>query len=188
MTAQSRFNLNLASHPYKNRRVFILIAAFLGIFFLLLAGIGGSQYFKYRGLNQQIRTAVGEIDENSRNMQREAMRHQTMIDSAKTSFQAKVDYVNSIIYKKSFPWLDFLLTLEKSLPDSCYIVSMSPNIEEDSYMMVRFQVAAPSLKELLQFITNLNKMNLDQISLISENQNKSGLLVTEITLRYERTI
>jgi hypothetical protein len=188
MKSHDRIGLNLASYPLRNRRFFFVCLALSIMLFLGILGWGGYIYFKYHGKSELMSETVARINSVYRENLREKTRYQTQIDAAKKEYQAKVDYINSIIWKKSFPWLDLLVSLEKSLPDSCYIVAMMPNIDEEKWLNLKFEVASPSINDLLEFITNLHALNLDQVSLSSENRNKDGLLLTEVTLRYERTI
>ncbi|HDT11659.1 MAG TPA: hypothetical protein ENN58_02850 [bacterium] len=153
-----------------------------------MLGWGGYIYLKYHGKAGQIKATIDRMNTLSRENLREITRYQTQIEAAEKEYQVEFDYLNSIIWKKSFPWLDLLTDLEKSLPDSCYIVSMTPNIDKDMWLTLRFEVASPAINDLVEFITNLNALNFNQINLSREDRNKEGMLLTEITLRYERTI
>jgi hypothetical protein len=183
-----RMSLNLASHPLKNRRFFFTCLVISVIFIIGVLGWGGYIYFKYHGEVGLISTTIDRLNALSQQNLREKTRYQTQIEAVKKEYQGKIDYMNNIIWKKSFPWLDLLAALEKSLPDTCYIVSMTPNIDKEKWLTLRFEVASPAINDLLEFITNLNALNLDKINLSSENRNKEGLLLTEVTLRYARTI
>lgn len=188
MNSHDRMSLNLASHPLKNRRLFFVCLGVSILFILGILGWGGYIYFKYHDKVEQISETITRMNSVSRENLREKTRYQTQIEGAKKEYQAKVDYMNSIIWKKSFPWLDLLAALEKSLPNSCYIISMTPTIDKEKWLTLRFEVVSPAINDLLEFITNLQALNLDQINLSSEDRNAEGLLLTEVTLRYERTI
>ncbi|MBN2245808.1 MAG: hypothetical protein JW755_08175 [Candidatus Aminicenantes bacterium] len=187
MNSYDRIGLNLASHPLRNRRFFFICSVLSIMLILGILGWGGYIFFKYHGKVELMSETIGRMNSVLQENSREKTKYQTQIDTAKKEYQAKVDYMNSIIWTKSFPWLDLLISLEKSLPDSCYIVAMMPNIDEDKWLNLKFEVASPTINDLLEFITNLQALDLDQVSLSSENRNKEGLLLTEVTLRYERT-
>lgn len=188
MNAYDRISLNLASHPLKNRRFFFTCLAVSIVFILGLVAWGGYLYSKYYGEVEQINTTIDRLSALTQGNLREKTRYQTQIEAARKEYQARVDYMNNIIGKKSFPWLDLLASLEQSLPETCYIISMTPNIDKDNWLTLRFEVVSPSINDLLEFITNLQNLNLDQITLSSEDRNDEGLLLTEVNLRYERTI
>jgi len=103
-------------------------------------------------------------------------------------YKEMVDEVNSIIYRKSFSWADFLTSLEKSLPDSSYIISLAPTFTEDLNMKVRFKVVSRGLDDLLKLINNLEALKFKQIKVLNEVTNEQGLLLSEVTVSYERII
>lgn len=188
MNTYDRMSLNLASHPLKNRRFFFTCLALSIVFVIGILAWGGYIYSKYHDEVEQINTTIDRLSALTQENLREKTRYQTQIDAAKKEYQVRVDYMNNIIWKKSFPWLDLLAALEKSLPETCYIVSMTPNIDKENWLTLRFEVVSPSINDLLEFVTNLNASNLDQITLSSEDRNDAGLLLTEVNLRYERII
>jgi len=188
MNKYERMSLNLASHPLKNRRFFFICLALSLILIIGALGWGSYIYSQYHGQVDQISASIDRLNTLSRENLREKTQYQTQIETIQEEYQAKVDYMNNIIWKKSFPWLDLLAALEKSLPHSCYIISMVPNIDKEKWLTLRLEVVSPAIDDLLEFITNLTSMGLDKINLSSENRTKEGLLLTEIILRYERTI
>ncbi|MGB2845815.1 MAG: hypothetical protein WBC02_13260 [Candidatus Aminicenantaceae bacterium] len=111
-----------------------------------------------------------------------------MIESAALKYEPKVDLINSIILRKSFSWIQFFSDLESSLPDSSYIVSMEPVLAEHSRLQLRLKIATSSVNDLLELIDNLKELKFDQIRMKSENLSENGMLVSEISLSYERNI
>jgi hypothetical protein len=55
-------------------------------------------------------------------------------------------------------------------------------------MEVRLKVASPNLDELLKLNKNLYEKRFTNIRIISESRNEAGLLISEISLVYERTV
>jgi hypothetical protein len=96
--------------------------------------------------------------------------------------------INSIILEKSFSWTQFLSDLEKSLPESSYIVSMAPTLAKDSKLQLSFKVAYSNVDDLLKLYNNLRALKFNQIKIISEAENENGLLISEISLNYEKDI
>lgn len=187
MNAQSHFNLNLASHPVRNRRLFITLVGVLGGLFLIFILAGGMIFLSYRGKVRELRTDMSVIEGTVRNAQREDLRYTGQIDEMRMAHKSKVDFINSIIFEKSFSWTDFLSRFERILPESSYIVSLVPAIQENSDVIVRFKVASPNLNNLLTLINALNKLGYKNVRLMHETRGENGLFVYEISLRYERT-
>lgn len=188
MRKQKRVNLNLATHPMRNRRFFFLLFGILGVLILAIFVSGGYTFWKYSKMNKNFRGNNAQMESMMHDAKREELRLSTQIEEATRSYQEKVDLLNTLILKKSFSWVDFLSALEESLPASCYIESLAPTLKENNHMEVRLKVAAPSLDELLKLNKNLFKKKFTGIRIISESMNEMGLLIAEITLVYERTV
>lgn len=188
MKKQNRVNLNLATNPLRNRKLFFLISGILGILILSLFSVGGYTYWKYTGKNKILRDQSARLEKMIHEAGREEKRLSLQIDEASQTYQENVDLLNTLIRKKSFSWVEFLTALEQALPPSCYIESLVPNLRDTDQMEVRLKVAAPNLDELLKLNRNLYEMNFSGIRIISEAINEAGLLIAEITLFYERTV
>jgi Tfp pilus assembly protein PilN len=187
MTRQKRLNLNLATHPHKNRRLFFLLFGILGALFLAFLSLGGYTYWVYSIKNNNFERNWDQIEKKIKDTQREERRLTVQIEEAEKKYQNQVSMLNTLILKKSFSWVDFLSALEEALPESCYIVSLEPFLIENNQMEVRLEVAAPNLDELLKLNRNLFEKNFSSIRMMSESTNEAGLLVSEISLVYERT-
>jgi Tfp pilus assembly protein PilN len=187
MTRQKRLNLNLASHPVRNRRLFFLLCGILGVLCLAVLGSGGYTYWRYHAKNKHFERNSVQIEEKIREAQREGKRLMAQIEEATKKYQSQITLLNSLILKKSFSWVDFLSALEEALPESCYIVSLEPFLVEDNQMEVKLKVAAPNLNQLLKLNRNLYNKKFSSIRIISESTDQAGLLISEISLVYERT-
>jgi Tfp pilus assembly protein PilN len=188
MRKQKRVNLNLATNPLRNRRLFFLLFGILGVLIVVISSVGGYTYWKYGSKNKTFLDQNALIERMIHEANREEKKLSTQIAYASQSYQRKVDLLNTLILKKSFSWVGFLSALEEALPSSCYIESLAPNLKDTNQMEVRFKVAAPSLDELLKLNKNLYEMRFTGIRIISESINEAGLLIAEITLVYERTV
>jgi Tfp pilus assembly protein PilN len=188
MRKQKRVNLNLATHPLRNRRFFFLLSGILGVLTLVIFVSGGYTFWKYNKRNKNFQGNNAQMESMMHDAKREELRLTKQIEEAARSYQEKVDLLNTLILKKSFSWVDFLSALEESLPASCYIESLVPTLRENNLMEVRLKVAAPSLDELLKLNKNLFEKKFTGIRIISESISETGLLIAEITLAYERTV
>lgn len=188
MIKQRRINLNLATHPLRNRKLFYFIASSLGLIFLLVSLLAGSIYFSYKSKFKKIDSSIMEIDQSIRKIQRMERQYTTRIENTAKEHKGMIDLINSLIFRKSFSWIDFLSCLEDSLPDSSYIVSLAPTLTDDLKMNVRLGVVSQSLDDLLKLINNLETLKFKQIKVLNEARNDQGSLRSEISLTYERNI
>lgn len=185
MRKQKRVDINLASHPLRNRRFFFLLSGILGVLILVLSSIGGYTYSTYSAKNKNFQSNNLQIEGMIKETQRENLRLAAQIEEASQNYQPRVDLINSLIFKKSFSWMEFLSALEEALPASCYIESLAPTLKENNQMEVRLKIAAPSLDDLLLLNQNLYKKNFKGIRIVSESISDVGILIGEITLIYE---
>jgi Tfp pilus assembly protein PilN len=180
--------MNLATHPSKNRRFFFFLTAILVFLICLFSILSGSTFLGYHQKNRNFALTKAQIERKMQDVQRENRRLTMLIEDASQKHGERLDFINSLIYKKSFSWVEFLSSLEESLPETCYVVSMVPSLKENSKMEVRLKIAAPNLDELLKLNKNLYEQHFTNIRIINESTNEAGMLVSEISLVYERTV
>ncbi|UCC38249.1 MAG: hypothetical protein JSV96_10395 [Candidatus Aminicenantes bacterium] len=150
--------------------------------------LSGKIFLEYRGKTREVKGSIAKTNQLIINAQNDQRKSAANVKQAVKNYRDKVDLVNNIILKKSFSWIEFLSDLESALPDSSYIISLAPTLTKDSRMLLKFKVVSPNVNELLKLINNLNALGFSQINPISEDENKRGLLITEISLSYERNI
>ena len=119
---------------------------------------------------------------------RDESRYTAKIEDEEIKNLKKVNLINSLIFRKSFSWMDFLLDLEKGLPNSCTIVSLTPSMVGDSKMEVKLRVTYPGINELLKLIQNFKSIGFKNISIRNETRSTGGTLIAEISVVYERTV
>jgi hypothetical protein len=188
MRNHKKLNLNLATAPLRNRRLFLLLFALLGISTCLVLALGGKIFYEYRDLAQEAEKEVVQIESQISDDQRETSQLNIKIEELIDLHAEHVTLINSLVYSKSFSWMDFFSALEDALPASSYIVSMRPFPEEGISMEVRFKVASTSLDELLNFIARLAAKGFKDIQILSESKTEEGYSLSEVSLRYERNI
>lgn len=188
MINHKRINLNLSSHPLKNRKLFILLCFLLCMFFVVLSVLGGVVYFSYKGKARSIEATLTEMEQSRQQLESDVIKYSAGIQKATKERQASVELINSLILRKSFSWVDFLSYLEDSLPDSSYIISLAPTLTEGLQVKVRFEVISRNLDDLLKLLNSLKAFKFKDIRVLSEASNERGLLRSEIALTYERTL
>ncbi|MFW6123680.1 MAG: hypothetical protein ACOC5G_00500 [Acidobacteriota bacterium] len=180
-------NLNLAENPLRNRKLFHAFFFFLGGLFVLLLFISLITFYQYRIKNQNIRSAITRIENKITHAKREERRYLTQIESLSKANLAQVNFTNHLISKKVFSWTGLFTALEKSLPEGCCIVSISPLQRGDSPTEIKIEVASAGLDSLLEFINDLYAMNFSDFKLLREGRDKTGQLISEISLKYNET-
>lgn len=166
----------------------MLLSILCGVSACLVLALGGKIYSEYEGLAQDSEKEITRIERQISDDQRETNQLSIQMVELNEQHSEEVELINSLVYSKSFSWMDFFSALEEALPASTYIVSLRPFPEEGISMEVQFKVASASLNELLNFIARLAAKGFKNIEILSESKSPEGYTLSEISLRYERTI
>jgi len=179
--------LNLATRPVRNRRFYLLARAVLAVLFVALVGFTAYTVAKYGLQTGRLKASLAEGNKRMTAAGQEQSRRLSDITKLEAADKARVDFVNRIIFQKSFSWTGFLSELEASLPDSMYITSLVPNILGDRTVTLKIKAVSRGLDDLLVFLNNLNSRKF-KYQFENESREEDGQLVSEITLTYERDI
>ncbi|MFO7980078.1 MAG: hypothetical protein R6V00_04490 [Candidatus Aminicenantes bacterium] len=185
MKKMKPLNLNLAENPLRNKRLFHTIFFFLCGLSVVLLVISLVTFYQYRTKNQNIKKAIVKIEDRINHTQREGKRYFAQIDTLSNENLAQVNFINHLISQKSFSWTGLFTALEKSLPDKCYIVSISPMQKEDTPTEIKLEIASAGLDPFFKFINNLYSMDFNNFRLIREGRDETGHLISEISLSYD---
>lgn len=188
MNERVALNLNLATKPRRNRRLYATLARALGVLLAVLAALSVFVVLKYGGESARLRAEIAGKQRLQAEVQREQKRLTADIDTEERLSRTRVDLVNGIIMKKTFLWTSLFLALEKALPGSSYITSLSPGFTTEGSVAMRFRVTSRSLDDLVTLINNLSAGGFKDIRPSGEFRNEDGRLITEISLTYERTL
>jgi hypothetical protein len=187
MTAPA-LNLNLATRPLRNRRLYHVFLRGLVALLAVLAGLTAFVILKYGGETRRLKETSAEARALQAEAQREDKRLAADIRRATDLSRLRVELVNGIILKKSFLWTGLLTEFEKALPGPSYITAMIPAFTADGSVAMHIRVTSRSLDDLMAFITNLTARGFKNIQVGGELRTDDGRLITEMDLRYERVL
>ncbi|MCD6517959.1 MAG: hypothetical protein J7L72_11170 [Candidatus Aminicenantes bacterium] len=187
MKGKRRLNLNLAGNPLRNRKLFRSLFFFIGGLSVLWLIIGLTVFWKNRNDIQDMEMALTGIENKINHIRREERGYITQVDKLSQENLSRVKFINHLISQKAFSWTEMFTALEESLPDGCYIVSISPVEMGDFKTQVKLEVASTGLDPLFQFIDNLYAMDFSCVRLIRERKGETGSFISEISLDYDKT-
>ncbi len=188
MNKRSKLNLELASYPLRNRRLFFLCLFLLVVLSVSVTVVSANLYFKFKNKLDETQAKIDEVEQKRGRVQREEIQIADQIENESAANLPKINFINGLIYRKSFSWIDFLSDLESALPARCYIVSLAPSVRGDLGIEVRIRVASPTLEDLLNLYTQLVKLGFENVLIRSEERADNGLLISEVSFIYERHI
>jgi len=188
MKERVTLNLNLATRPRRNRRLYAALARALGFLLVVLAALSVFVVLKYGGESARLRAEIAGKQRLQGEVQREEKRLTADVDREERLSRTRVDLVNGIILKKTFLWTSLFSELEKALPGSSYITLLSPGFTADGAITMHMRVTSRSLDDLLALIDNLSAQGFKGIQVFGESRNEDGRLITEISLTYEHSL
>ena len=188
MNERVALNLNLATKPRRNRRLYATLARALGVLLAVLAALSVFVVLKYGGESARLRAEISGKRRLLEDVQREEKRVTADVNREERLSRTRVDLVNDIIMKKTFLWTALFSELERALPGSSYITSLNPGFTGAGTVALRLRVTSRSLDDLLALIDNLSAQGFKGIQVFGESRNVDGRLITEISLTYERSL
>jgi Tfp pilus assembly protein PilN len=188
MNHGAKLNLNLATRPRRNRRLYLTAVRALAAAFLILAGLSVFVATKDGGALARLKRDVAETQRVQRAAGRETQRLKADIDRESKLSGPRVDLVNGIIQKKMFSWTGLFTDLEKCLPGPSYVMSLSPSFTAEGAVALQMRVTSRSLDDLMAFITALYANGFTKVTEGGETRDVSGRILSEISATYERPL
>lgn len=186
MTDRRPLDINLATRPRRNRRLFLLLAGVLSALLIGLLAWGAVTLMRYGREASRLKATAAAAEARERQAQREERRLAADVQKQERLHRSLVDLTNGIILKKTFRWTGLLTALEESLPDSSYITFLSPGFNADNTVSVRLRVVSSRLDDLTSFIDRLAARGFEAIQVYGESRGEAGRTVTEISATYGR--
>jgi type IV pilus assembly protein PilN len=150
-----RFDVNLASQPYQDVRVFLLrwgtAAGALALFTLVLVGVAFSGWWGARDVQQKMDQASAEMQQ----LDRDKATAQTLLSQPQNhAVLERSRFVNGLIVRKAFSWTQLFMDLEKIMPPRVHVVSLQPEAEENQ-VALRLLVEGDSREHALDLVRRM---------------------------------
>jgi len=188
MTNRIPLNLNLATRPLRNRRLYQTAVRALGALLLILAGLAAFAAVKYGGEAARLKASMAETSRVQAEAGREEKRLAADIAREEKLSRARVDLVNGIIQRKTLSWTGLLTELEHALPGPSYITTLTPSFTPEGAVALQMRVTSRSVQDLMDFITALTARGFKKITLGGEDRDEGGRIISELTTIYERAL
>jgi Tfp pilus assembly protein PilN len=188
MTYGTPLNLNLATRPLRNRRLYTAAVRVLAVLLVGLAGLAVFVVLKFGGEASRLKAANTETARVQSEAAREEKRLVADIGREEKLSRARVDLANLLIRRKMFSWTGLLTELEKALPGPSYITALTPSFTPQGAVALQMRVTSRSLDDLLVFLNALTAGGFKDVKAGGEQRSDDGRLVAEITATYERPL
>jgi Tfp pilus assembly protein PilN len=151
-----RYQLNLAAQPFRSYRGANLV---LAVILVLIVGFTlwqASQFSAYTEDLEQLR-----VQEQAARVQWQFLG--TRVEELRSrlgrsdTIEAidEIRFLNEIVERKQFSWTLLLREIERTIPRTVYIVSLTPQISDRGFVRVRMEARGESVDALTLFLTNL---------------------------------
>jgi Tfp pilus assembly protein PilN len=181
-------NLNLATRPLRNRRLYHAALRALVVGLIALAGLAAFAVVKYGGESSRLKTAMAVTAKDRDKAAAEEKRLRADVTREEKIGKTRVELVNNIIQKKMFSWTGFLAALEEALPGPSYITALTPSFTSGGTISVQMRVTSRNLEDLLAFITALTAHGFKDPRVGGVQKDEASRLISEITATYERPL
>jgi len=188
MNGKRGIRINLASEPLKNARFF---RALLAVLLAALAGVlvpAVAHFVRQQARAGRLGREAASLRESVEAAREEAKRLESQGKELAGQEKAGVEFVNDIIFRKSFSWVGLLSRIEEALPPSSAVVAIAPASVGGAGADVTMTALFRDLNDLLGFIRNLQARGFSRVRLISEKKDDAGRLEAQIAVTYEGTL
>jgi type IV pilus assembly protein PilN len=182
-----RLDINLATRPYEDAREFWvrwgLGVGLLGLLTLVLLGLavrGWTQAGRDRHNIAQLQDQIAERDH-------ERATAQAFLDmSVNRSTRDQSQFLNGLIQRKAFSWTRVFEDLERVMPANLHVVSLRPELNEQSQMQLDMKVAGDTRGAAVELVHRMEGSRQFQgAQLVSEQQNGetgSGVVASVVAI------
>ena len=176
-------SLNLATHPFENRRRFYVLALGAGVLLVavttLLLGTFIRNFKRGRDVSQEssgLRAQAAQLDSEQKRLE-EALERPEAMDVMDRS-----QFLNSLIRQKAVSWTQIFRDLETLMPERVQVVSVRPVVRPEARattgpveMDLQMAVSSENMAGLLDLLRRMEKSgNFRQPVLRLENPPQSG--------------
>ncbi len=151
-----RVDINLATHPYEDLRVFWVrwgsLLAGLGVLLLLLLFLIVHGWQQARAAEERI--AYGEQRVASLDAEK-ASAEATLNRPENRSTRDRSQFLNDLFERKAFSWTQVFEDLERIMPPRVHVVSIHPDMSPDNQLQIKLTVAGDSPARVLELVRKM---------------------------------
>jgi type IV pilus assembly protein PilN len=148
-----RLDINLATRPYEDAREFWarwgLGVGLLAALTLFLLGLTVNDW----GKAGRDRREIAQLQQKIAERDHERAQAQAYLDlAANRSTRDQSQFLNGLIQRKSFSWTRVFEDLEQVMPPNLHVVSLRPELNEQSQMELQMKVACDSRAAAVELV------------------------------------
>jgi type IV pilus assembly protein PilN len=187
-----RLNVNLATQPYQDVKRFLTrwvpMIGLVGLLTAVLVYLAISGYMQSRDVNRQISELQSEITRLDK-AKSDAIGMLNRPENRDTAERSQ--FLNELIARKAFSWTQVFSDMERIVPRGLHVISIRPEINDQSQLEVRLTVAGQSRDRANDLVRKLEESDhftaaaiLNETAQISSNQEQPNEVQFEIRALY----
>jgi type IV pilus assembly protein PilN len=167
-----RFDINLASQPYQDVRVFLLrwgtATGALALFTLFLLATAFTGWWGARDVRQRMDLATAEVQE----LDRDKATAETLLSQPQNhDLLERSRFLNGLIARKAFSWTQLFMDLEKIMPPRVHVVSLQPEAAEHQ-VALRLLVESDSREHALDLVRRMEASERFHLARVKSERSK----------------
>ena len=187
-----RLNVNLATQPYQDVKRFLTrwvpMIGLVALLTAVLVYLAVSGYMQSRDVNRQISELQSEMTRLDK-AKSEAIGMLNRPENRDTAERSQ--FLNELIARKAFSWTQVFSDMEHIVPRGLHVISIRPEINDQSQLEVRLTVAGQSRDRANELVRKLEESDhftaaaiLNETAQISSNQERPNEVQFEIRALY----
>jgi type IV pilus assembly protein PilN len=184
--------LNLATQPFGNRRLFWMVYGMAAVVLVVLAGALVFQYSRnYDAAPEVVRREAALRADLARLSSTESQLRRTLQDPANAPVLERSMFLNDLLYRKGISWTQTFADLEKVLPPRVLMMSIRPEVTVENKVRLEMQVGAETPQDFLEFMRTLESSELfgpPGMSTIAPPNENEPLYRYQVTVNYEQRL
>jgi type IV pilus assembly protein PilN len=186
-----RVDINLATHPYEDQRIFWMrwggILGGLGVVFLVILFLiirGWQQAHVSNNLIAKGEQQVASLDGEKASAEATLNRPENRVTRDRSQF------LNDLFERKAFSWTQVFEDLERIMPPRVHVVSIHPEMAPENQLQIKLVVAGDSPARVLELVRKMEgsqhfrqtQINVQQ--LVSMQQGSGDTVSFDISALY----
>lgn len=187
-----RVELNLATQPFGNRRLFWLVCGMAAAVLVALAAVLVVQYARNHEASPQVTRREVELrGELARLASTESQLRRTLQDPVNAPVLERSLFLNDLLYRKGISWTKTFADLEEILPPRVLMMSIRPEVTVENKVRLEMQVGSETPEDFVEFLKTLESSELfgpPTFGAYSPPNENQPLYRYQVTVSYEQRL
>jgi Tfp pilus assembly protein PilN len=177
---------NLSTRPFYNERAVHMALIVAAILVVAATAFNVSRILRYSSSDTRLATQASRDEARAADLRQQAARLRASVDPKQVELaSAGARQANELIDRRTFSWTELLNRFETTLPDEVRITSVRPRVDRDKRILLRVNVVARGVDDVMEFMENLEATGgFQDVSPVEDHFDEQGQLQTTLEMGY----